>query len=81
MKKKEKLSRRNFLPILGSAFLMPLVASSKEDKINLEDDEAFEILLKPDGTTVKVRKTVLQNAEPVKKNVTNPALLSWLTKK
>lgn len=81
MKKKEKLSRRNFLPILGSAFLMPLVASSKESKMDLGDDEAFEILLKPDGTTVKVRKTVLQKAEPVKKNVTNPALLSWLTKK
>ncbi|MDZ4148104.1 MAG: hypothetical protein CVT98_02690 [Bacteroidetes bacterium HGW-Bacteroidetes-15] len=81
MEKKEKLTRRNFLPILGSAFLIPLVASSKENKSELGDDEAFEILLKPDGTTVKVRKTILQNSEPVKKNVTNPALLSWLTKK
>lgn len=81
MKKKEKLSRRNFLPILGSALLMPLVASSIESKTELGDDEAFEILLKPDGTTVKVRKTILQNSEPVKKNVSNPALLSWLHKK
>lgn len=81
MKKKEKLSRRNFLPILGSALLMPLVASSKENKVELGDDEAFEILLKPDGTTVKVRKTILQNSDPVKKNVSNPALLSWLHKK
>lgn len=81
MKNKEKLSRRNFLPILGSAFFLPLMASSKEKESELGVDEEYEILLKPDGTTVKVKKTILQNSNPVKKNVSNRTLLSWLHKK
>ena len=81
MGRKKSISRRRFLPILGSSMLLPLVGNSTplETEEDLHDD--FEILLKPDGTTVKVKKTALKNSEIVSKKISNSKLLRWLGKK
>lgn len=83
--KKEKISRRNILPLLGSALLIPFLgAASPMNNSNLSEedgDETYQTLLKPDGTTVKVKNSVLKNAEVVKKNISNKSLLNWLGKK
>jgi hypothetical protein len=81
MKKSEKLTRRRFFPLLGSSFLIPFVASAIDASPNSEsEDEAYEVLLKPDGSTVKVKKSVLSNAEKVNQKLSNSALLGWLKK-
>lgn len=83
--KERKISRRSILPLLGGAILMPFlgaaaspsdIAAESEDK-----DEEYQTLLKPDGTTVKVKVSVLKKSKVVKKNISNKSLLSWLGKK
>lgn len=74
--KKENLTRRRFFPLLGSALLIPVTASALTET---EADEDFEVLLKPDGTTVKVRKTVVKKAQK-KGLLSNSKLLNWLKK-
>ncbi|MCF6180769.1 hypothetical protein [Lutibacter sp.] len=80
-----KISRRGILPIIGGAFLLPLLGFSnpisKEMSISNEDNEEFETLLKPDGTAVKVRVSALKKAKVVTKNVSNKSFLNWLGKK
>ena len=73
------VSRRKLLPLLGSTFLLPFLGYSQKPQIErLEDEEAYEMLLKPDGTTVRVRKSSLKNAKVVKKKLSNTSLLNWL---
>ncbi|MBU2526426.1 MAG: hypothetical protein KKC03_07485 [Bacteroidetes bacterium] len=81
MKKSEKFTRRKFFPLLGSSFLIPFVASAMDTSSDSKtEDEAYEVLLKPDGSTVKVKKSVLSKAEKVNQKLSNSALLGWLKK-
>lgn len=80
MAPKSKFTRRGFLPILGGSLLLPLLGEAKPAEI-IETDDEFEILLKPDGTPVKVRKSALKKSKTVKKKISNKSLLNWLGKK
>jgi hypothetical protein len=83
IRKDKKLSRRGFLPILGSSFLIPFLGFGNpipDEQISLEEDN-YETLLKPDGTTVKVKVSVLKKSKISKKNISNSSFLNWLNKK
>lgn len=80
------ISRRGFLPILGGSLLIPLLgfgnSNNKDTEIDKnEGEDEYQTLLKPDGTTVKVKTSALRNAKVVKKNISNKSLLTWLGKK
>lgn len=82
--KKEKLiSRRGLLPILGGSLLIPILGfgNTIEDETIDNDKESFQILLKPDGSTVKVKTSSIKRAKVIKKNITNKSFLNWLGKK
>ncbi len=75
---KNNLTRRRFFPLLGSALMIPVAAKAQALQSEVTDEE-FEVLLKPDGTTVKVRKSVVKQA-PKKGLLSNNKLLNWLKK-
>ena len=80
----KQLSRRRFLPIIGSSLLLPFFGFSEDspDKINdLNKDEDYHTLLKPDGTTVKVKASTLKKSKVIKKNISNTSFLNWLDRK
>lgn len=82
----KKLSRRGILPLLGSSLLIPFLGfgNSKPTSISgLEsaDTNEYQTLLRPDGTTVKVKKSVLKDAEVVQKNISNHSFLNWISNK
>jgi len=79
MAPKNKFTRRGFLPILGGSLLLPLLGEASPNKLE-KGAEEYEILIKPDGTPVKVRKSALKHAEVVKKQISNKKLLKWLSK-
>ena len=82
-RKGKQISRRGILPILGSTLLIPFLGFSKpmdEEIINSEGEE-YQTLLKPDGTSVKVKVSVLKNSKVIKKNISNKSFLNWLNKK
>jgi len=82
-KHEEKLSRRHFFPLVGSSLLIPFLGFGEndlDDKLHSSDDE-FETLLKPDGTTVKVRVKTVKESKVIEKKVSNRSLLKWLNKK
>ena len=80
MAQKNKFTRRGFLPILGGSLLLPFLGNS--NPITTESvSEEYEILLKPDGTPVRVKKDTVKKAEVVKKSISNKKLLNWLGKK
>lgn len=84
--KQEKIiSRRSVLPILGGSLLLPFLGfginSVSETETIIDESESYQTLLKPDGTTVKVKTSTLKNAKVVKKNVSNKSLLHWIGKK
>lgn len=83
----KKISRRGFLPILGSTFLIPLIGfSEKASKKTIDKEktiingEEYQTLLKPDGTTVKVKSSTLKKSKVIKKNISNSSFLNWLSK-
>lgn len=81
--KKESLEsgRRKFLPILGTGLLLPLLGMGKPLPKPLEGPEDdYQILLRPDGKTVKVRKSVVENSRSIKQNISNSSFLTWLNK-
>lgn len=78
--KKIQISRRGFLPILGGGLLLPIFGFGKEQKVSDETEE-YETLLKSDGTTVRVKKSVLANSKIIEKNISNKSLLGWLINK
>ncbi|MBL4938797.1 MAG: hypothetical protein JKY16_00635 [Lutibacter sp.] len=80
----KQISRRGILPILGSALLLPFLGFGKsiDDEIIISDEkEEYQTLLKPDGTTVKVKISTLKKSKILEKNVSNKSLLSWLGRK
>ena len=81
--KEKKISRRGMLPLLGSGLLIPFLGFGKTDTIETTataEDEEYQTLLKPDGTTVKVKVSALKKAKVVKKNISNSTFLTWLNK-
>jgi hypothetical protein len=82
-KKGNQISRRNMFPLLGSVLLIPYLGfgnSDKNEAIASETDE-YQTLLKPDGTTVKVKTSTLQKSKVVEKNISNKSFFNWLGKK
>ena len=82
--KGKQISRRGMLPILGSSLLIPFLGfgnSKNDDILRTEENEEYQTLLKPDGTTVKVKVSTLKKSKVVKKNISNNSLLNWLGKK
>ena len=65
MARKNKFTRRGFLPILGGSLLLPFMGEANPIQKN-QTSEDYEILLRPDGTPVKVKKDALKNAQVVK---------------
>ena len=59
--------------------LLPLVGKSNPLEAETTQDD-FETLLRPDGTTVKVKKSALDSSEVVSKKISNGKLLRWLGK-
>jgi len=82
-KKGNQISRRGILPILGSTLLVPFLGFGKpiDDNIISEENEEYQTLLKPDGSTVKVKINTLKKSKIIKKNISNKALLNWLGRK
>ena len=81
MAKTSIFSRRSFIPKLGSSFLLPFFVSAKGTELDAFEEEEYKTLLKPDGTVVKVKTSVLKNAKIVKKNISNKSFLNWIGKK
>ena len=81
--KGKPISRRNILPILGGSLLIPFLGYGNSDKETTKEikDEEYETLLKPDGTTVKVKKSALAKSKVIKKNISNTSFLNWLGRK
>ena len=86
-RKGNQISRRGILPILGSALLMPFLGLGNpiiNEIIKADDDEKdeeYQTLLKPDGTTVKVKVSTIKKSKVVKQNISNKSFLNWLGKK
>ena len=84
-KKGTKISRRGILPILGSTLLIPFLGFGKsaQDEITILDEEReeYQTLLKPNGTSVKVKVSTVQNSKVIKKNISNKSFLNWLGRK
>jgi len=72
-----QISRRGVLPILGSALLLPFLGFGKPVH---QETEEYQTLLKADGTAVRVKKSVLDKAKVVEKNISNKSFLGWLNK-
>ena len=70
------------MPLLGGGLLLPLLGFGKvAPEVYDETNEEYQTLLKPDGTIVKVKKSVLANAKVTEKNISNKSLLGWLKNK
>lgn len=86
-RKGNQISRRGILPILGSALLIPFLGLSNpinNEIIKADEDkkeEEYQTLLKPDGTTVKVKVSTIKKSKVVKQNISNKSFLNWLGKK
>jgi hypothetical protein len=78
--KKNQISRRGFLPLIGGGLILPALGFG-QPKLEFDDpNDEYQTLLKPDGTVVKVKKSVLANAKITAKNISNKSLLGWLKK-
>jgi len=81
MAKKIKFTRRGFFPIIGSSLLIPFLGTAQKNETDQINEEDYQILLKPDGTSVKVKKSTLEQSKVVKKNISNSTFLKWTGKK
>ncbi|WP_370477785.1 hypothetical protein [Tamlana flava] len=81
--KENQLSRRGFLPILGGSLLLPFLGmgSPVDKSTKTLGEEAYETLLKPDGTTVKVKVSTVKKSRIIEKDISNKSFLKWLGKK
>ncbi|RLD28677.1 MAG: hypothetical protein DRI75_05885 [Bacteroidetes bacterium] len=83
-RKRKQFSRRGILPILGGALFIPYLGFGKSDTNEIIDSgkkEEYQTLLKPDGTAVKVKMSVIHKSKVIKKNLSNKSFLNWLGKK
>jgi len=82
-KKGAPISRRKILPILGGSLLVPFfgVASSNEEPLTASNDADYQTLLKPDGTSVKVKVSTVNKSKIIQKNLSNSSFFNWLGKK
>lgn len=80
MARKNKFTRRGFFPIIGSSLLIPFIGKAQSEPDQISEDD-YQILLKPDGTSVKVKKSTLKQSKVVKKNISNSTFLKWTGKK
>lgn len=78
---KDKFTRRGFLPIIGSSLLIPFFGSAQNKELDPINEDDYQILLKPDGTSVKVKKSALKQSTVKKKNISNKTFLKWIGKK
>ncbi|MBT8235142.1 MAG: hypothetical protein HKP42_08280 [Maribacter sp.] len=77
--KQKGVPRRKILPLLGSSLLIPFLGHSRQKEHKTEErEDLYETLLKPDGTTVRVKKSSLNKAKVVDKKMSNTSLLHWL---
>ena len=81
MSKRSVFSRRTFIPILGSSFLLPFLVRARSSEWDELQQEEYKTMLKPDGTIVKVKVSALKKAKVVRKNISNKSFLHWLGKK
>lgn len=79
--KKQQISRRGFLPLLGGGLILTFLGFGKSAQDVSDETEEFETLLRPDSSTVRVKKNVLANAKVIEKNISNKSLLGWLKNK
>ena len=69
--------------LLGTTLLIPFLGFGSNDSsqpIASEEDE-YQTLLKPDGTTVKVKVSTLKKSKVIKKDISNKSFFNWLGKK
>ncbi|MBW6482461.1 MAG: hypothetical protein K0B10_05320 [Vicingaceae bacterium] len=78
--KKYNVNRRSFFPMLGAGLILPLFGFGKASPEVLEESNEYQTLLKPDGTAVRVKKSVLAESKVIEKNISNKSLLNWLNK-
>jgi len=83
--KKQSISRRQLLPLLGSIFFVPFLGfgNSKKEPLPFinHDDDAYQTLLKPDGTAVKVKVSTIKKSKIIKEKISNKSFLHWLGRK
>ncbi len=77
---KKGIGRRQFLPVLGTGLLLPLLPVKAQSLEAPEGDDEYRTLLKPDGTAVRVKVSSLKKSKVVRKQISNKDLLSWLGK-
>ena len=75
-----QISRRGFLPLLGGGLILPLFGFGKPVPEVLDEAEEYQTLLRADGTTVRVKKSVLDKAKIIEKGISNKSFLGWLNK-
>ena len=76
---KKGIGRRQFLPVLGTGLLLPLLPV-KAQSLEPAETEEYRTLLKPDGTAVRVKVSSLKKSKVVRKQISNKELLGWLRK-
>ena len=76
---KKGIGRRQFLPVLGTGLLLPLLPL-KAQSLEPAETEEYRTLLKPDGTAVRVKVSSLKKSKVVRKQISNKDLLNWLGK-
>ena len=76
---KKGIGRRQFLPVLGTGLLLPLLPL-KAQSLEPAETEEYRTLLKPDGTAVRVKVSSLKKSRVVRKQISNKDLLVWLGK-
>lgn len=79
--KKNQISRRGFIPLMGGGLLLPVLGFSKSKPAFNDENEEYQVLLKSDGTTVRVKKSVVDKAKVIERNISNKSLLGWLKNK
>ena len=78
--RKKGIGRRQFLPVLGTGLLLPLLPVRAQSLEAAEGGDEYRTLLKPDGTAVRVKVSSLKKSKVVRKQISNKDLLQWLKK-
>ncbi len=79
-KKQKGMGRRQVLPILGGGLLLPFLPAEARAASGPQPSEEYQTLLKPDGTTVRVKVSSLKNSKVIREKLSNSELREWLDK-